>query len=67
MAGLVEGIASSSTGTRCKGGNSSATAAAETADNAAMAINVGFIDLSPVHLYLANSVPRLLSPADRPA
>jgi hypothetical protein len=32
-----------------------------------MAIKVCFIDLSPVQLYLANSVPRLLSRADRPA
>ena len=46
--GLVDGIASSSTGTRCKGGKSAAIAAAEMADNATTAINVCFIDLSPV-------------------
>src|ERR1700692_4077040 len=46
--GLVYGIASSSTGTRCKGGNSPAMAAAEMTDNATTAIKVCFIDLPPV-------------------
>ena len=45
--GLVDVIASSSTGTRCSGGKSSAIAAAGIADNAATAINAYFIYIPP--------------------